>query len=46
MRIIHLVVDRVDVGADGADFRLKPGGLANLMRDLGSPPWEPARAAA
>ena len=45
-RIIHLLVDRVDVGADGADVRLRLDGLASLVRDLGLPPTESARAAA
>ena len=45
-RIIHLLVDRVDVGPDGADVRLKVEGLASLARDLRAPPDEPAMAAA
>ena len=45
-RIIHLLVDRVDVGSDGADVRLRLEGLASLVRDLATPPREPARAAA
>ena len=44
-RLIHVLVDRVDVGADGADVRLKLDGLASLVRDLGAPA-EPARAVA
>ena len=44
-RIIHLLVDRVDVGADGADVRLRLDGLASLVRDLGAPA-EPAKAVA
>ena len=44
-RIIRLLVDRVDVGAGGADVRLKLDGLASLVRDLGAPA-EPARAIA
>ena len=34
------------IGANGADVRLKLGGLASLVRDLGSPPGEPARTVA
>jgi DNA invertase Pin-like site-specific DNA recombinase len=35
-RIIHLLVDRVEIGARGATVRLRLEGLANLVRDLGS----------
>jgi len=45
-RIIHLLVDGVDVGAGGADVRLKLEGLASLARDLATPPAESAIAAA
>jgi len=45
-RIIRLLVDRVDIGADGADVRLKLEGIASLARDLAAPPAELARAAA
>jgi len=45
-RIIRLLVDRVDIGPGGADVRLKLDGLASLVRDLGTPPGEPARATA
>jgi len=45
-RIIRLLVDRVDIGLDGADVRLKLDGLASLARDLGASSVEPARAAA
>lgn len=45
-RIIHLLVDRVDIGSGGADVRLKLEGLASLARDLGASPAESARAAA
>jgi hypothetical protein len=33
-RIVRLLVERVDVGPDGADIRLRTEGLASLMRDL------------
>jgi hypothetical protein len=45
-RIIRLLVDRVDIGAGGADVRLKLEGLGSLARDLAAPPTEPTRAAA
>jgi hypothetical protein len=44
-RIIRLLVDRVDIGAGGADVRLKLEGLGSLARDLAAPA-ELARAAA
>lgn len=34
-RIIQLLIERVDVGHDGADIRLRVDGLAHLVRDLG-----------
>ena len=45
-RIIRLLVDRVDIGAGGADVRLKLEGLASLARDLAAPPAVAARVAA
>jgi len=38
-RIIRLLVERVEIGPDGADIRLRVEGLASLVRDLsaGSP---------
>jgi len=44
-RIIHLLVDRVEVGPGGADVCLKLDGLASLVRGL-TTPAEPAKAAA
>ena len=44
-RIIHLLVDRVDIGPGGADVRLRLEGLGCLARDLATPA-ELARAAA
>ena len=35
-RIIHLLVDRVEIGAGGATVRLRLEGLASLVRDLGA----------
>ena len=35
-RIIHLLVDRVEIGASGATVRLRLEGLTNLVRDLGA----------
>ena len=34
-RIVQLLVERVDVGNDGVDIRLRIDGLAHLVRDLG-----------
>ncbi len=33
-RIVQLLIERVDVGLDGADIRLRTEGLANLVADL------------
>ncbi|MCW5715426.1 MAG: hypothetical protein KIT43_13015 [Bauldia sp.] len=33
-RIFQLLVERVDVGVDGIDVRLRVEGLAHLVRDL------------
>jgi hypothetical protein len=33
-RIVQLLVDRVDVGTDGVDIRLRAAGLANLVSEL------------
>ena len=35
-RIVRLLVERVEVGPDGADIRLRVEGLAGLVRDLGA----------
>ena len=35
-RIIHLLVDRVEIGASGATVRLRLEGLTTLVRDLGA----------
>ena len=37
VRIIHLLVERVDIGPGGADVRVMLDGLASLARDLGAP---------
>jgi hypothetical protein len=34
-RIIQLLIERLDVGHDGVDIRLRVDGLAHLVRDLG-----------
>lgn len=34
-RIVRLLVERVEVGPEGADIRLRVAGLASLVRDLG-----------
>jgi site-specific DNA recombinase len=33
-RIVQLLVARVDIGADGADVRMRVDGLESLARDL------------
>jgi hypothetical protein len=33
-RIVHLLVERVDVGTDGIDIRLRTAGLARVAADL------------
>jgi site-specific DNA recombinase len=35
-RILQLLVERVDLGLDGADIRLRMEGLTSLLNDLGS----------
>ena len=45
-RIIHLLVDRVDIWTGGADVRLKLEGLASLARDLAAPSLGWAKAGA
>ncbi len=45
-RIIRLLVDRVDIGPDGADVRLRVEGLACLVRDLGEQQTEAAKTPA
>ena len=44
-RIVQLLVERVDVGRDGADIRLRTEGLTNLMADLRAVRPEARRAA-
>jgi DNA invertase Pin-like site-specific DNA recombinase len=45
-RIVRLLVDRVDVRADGAAVRLRLDGLGSLVRDLAAQVPEGGRAAA
>ncbi len=45
-RIVRLLVDRVDVRADGAAVRLRLDGLGSLVRDLAAQAPEAGRAAA
>jgi len=45
-RIVRLLVDRVDVRADGAAVRLRLDGLSSLVRDLAAQAPEAGRAAA
>jgi hypothetical protein len=35
-RIIRLLVERVEIGPDGADIRLRVSGLANIAGELGA----------
>jgi site-specific DNA recombinase len=35
-RIIQVLVDRVDLGGNGIDIRLRADGLVSLIRDLGA----------
>jgi site-specific DNA recombinase len=44
-RIVQLLVERVDVGLDGADIRLRTEGLKNLVSDLRAVQPEARRAA-
>ena len=44
-RIVQLLVERVDVGPDGVDIRLRTEGLANLAADLDAVRPEARRAA-
>ena len=44
-RIVRLLVERVEVGSDGADIRLRVAGLAGLVRDLGAAGSEALEAA-
>ena len=44
-RIVQLLVERVDVGLDGADIRLRTEGLTNLVADLRAVQPEVRRAA-
>ncbi|MGE0256849.1 MAG: recombinase family protein [Alphaproteobacteria bacterium] len=43
-RIVQLLVERVEVGVDGIDIRIRVDGLASLARDVAAQPVE-ARAA-
>ena len=45
-RIVRLLVERVEVGPDGADIRLRVAGLTSLMRELRGPDSEAQKAAA
>ncbi len=45
-RIVRLLVDRVDIRADGAAVRLRLDGLGSLVRDLATQAPEARRAAA
>jgi acyl-CoA reductase-like NAD-dependent aldehyde dehydrogenase len=45
-RIVRLLVDRVDVRAEGAAVRLRLDGLGSLVRDLAAKAGDAGRAAA
>ena len=45
-RIVRLPVERIEVGPDGADIRLRVAELASLVHDLGAGAPDAARAAA
>jgi acyl-CoA reductase-like NAD-dependent aldehyde dehydrogenase len=45
-RIVRLLVDRVDVRAEGAAVRLRLDGLGSLVRDLTAKAGDAGRAAA
>jgi hypothetical protein len=44
-RIVQLLVERVDIGTEGADIRLRTQGLTSLVADLGTIRPEARRAA-
>jgi site-specific DNA recombinase len=44
-RIVHLLVERVDIGTEGADIRLRTQGLTSLVADLSTLQPENRRAA-
>jgi site-specific DNA recombinase len=44
-RIVHLLVERIDVGPDGIDLRLRTEGMADLVTDLCTIKPESRRAA-
>ena len=39
---MHLLVERVEVGPNGADIRLRVDGLSSLVQDLGTKPLQQA----
>jgi hypothetical protein len=45
VRIVQLLVERVEISPVGADIRLRTAGLASLVRDLGGTGAEARRAA-
>ncbi len=44
-RIVQLLVERVEVGSDGVDIRLRVDGLASLVHELGGMTDDPRGAA-
>jgi hypothetical protein len=45
-RIIQLLVERVEIGPEGADIRLRVSGLANIAGELGAASTAAVRVAA
>ena len=44
-RIVRLLVDRVEIGEEGADVRLRMDGLAGLVREMRARPTADRHAA-
>lgn len=44
-RVVQLLVERVEVGQEGSDIRLRIDGLARLVHELGGMADDPRRAA-
>jgi len=44
-RVVQLLVERVEVGQEGVDIRLRIDGLARLVHELGGMAYDPRRAA-
>ena len=44
-RIVHLLVERIDISPDGADIKLRTEGLTDLMSDLRATKPQASKAA-